>query len=107
MYIVKYSPKSKEDLMRIKCYITSEFDESLAKEIIKKVMAKIRNLEEFPLMGKPLANLIDVPTDYFYLVIEKNYVFYRNEEKTVKIIRVINERQDFMRILFGIEEVSS
>ena len=105
MYRVQYSPKSKEDLMRIKSYITSEFDENLAKEVIKKVMARIRNLEEFPLMGKPLSNLIDVPTDYLYLVTEKNYVFYRNEEKTVKVLRVLNERQDYMRTLFGIEEV--
>ena len=49
------------------------------KEIIKKVMDKIRNLEEFPLMGKPLANLIDVPTDYLYLVTEKNYVFFHGD----------------------------
>ena len=83
--------------------IASEFDEDLAKEIIKKVIARIRKLEEFPLMAKSLANLIDVPTDYLYLVIEKNYIFYRNEEKTVKIIRVLNKRQDYMRILFGIE----
>lgn len=105
MYRVQYSPKSKEDLMRIKSYITSEFDENLTIEVIKKVMARIRNLEEFPLMGKPLANLIDVPTDYLYLVTEKNYIFYRNEEKTVKVLRVLNERQDYMRTLFGIEEV--
>jgi toxin ParE1/3/4 len=105
MYRVQYSPKSKEDLMKIKSYITCEFNDNLAKETIKKVMAKIRNLEEFPLMGKPLWNLIDVPTDYLYLVTEKNYVFYRNEEKIVKVVRVLNERQDYMRILFGIEEV--
>ena len=49
------------------------------------MMEKIRNLEGFPLMEKPLSNLIDVSTDYFYLVIEKNYVFYRNEEKNVNI----------------------
>ena len=37
-----------------------------------------------------------------YIVVEKNYVFYRIEEDYVRIIRVLNEREDFMRILFGI-----
>ncbi|WIV11851.1 type II toxin-antitoxin system RelE/ParE family toxin [Proteiniborus sp. MB09-C3] len=105
MYKVQYSPKAKEDLLRTKSYIRAEFSENLTKEILKRITTKIRNLEEFPLMGRPLANLIDVPTDYLYLVIEKNYVFYRNEEKTVKIIRVLNDRQDFMRILFGVVEI--
>jgi plasmid stabilization system protein ParE len=38
-----------------------------------------------------------------YLVIEKNYVFYRNEDQCVKIIRVLDTRQDYMRALFKSE----
>lgn len=106
MYKVQYSPKSKEDLVRIKSYITEEFTEDIAKEIMKKITIKIKNLEEFPLMGRALSNIIDVPTDYLYLVTEKNYVFYRNEDKIAKIIRMLNTRQDFMRILFGIVEIT-
>lgn len=56
-------------------------------------------------MGRALSNIIDVPTDYLYLIVEKNYVFYRNEDNTVKIIRVLSTRQDFMSILFGITEI--
>jgi plasmid stabilization system protein ParE len=36
-----------------------------------------------------------------YFVEEKNYVFYRLEKETVKIIRIIDARQDYMNILFG------
>ncbi|MFP4698629.1 MAG: type II toxin-antitoxin system RelE/ParE family toxin [Eubacteriales bacterium] len=103
MYKVQYSPKAKDDLLRIKAYTSKEFTEELAKEIIKEITTKINSLEEFPLMGKPLSNLINVYTDYMYLVINKNYVFYRNEEKDVKVIRIISHRQDFMRIIFGID----
>lgn len=105
MYKVMYSPRAKEDLIKIKSYISDEFDEGLSVAIMKKIISEIKNLEEYPLMGRALSNLIDVPTDYLYLVIEKNYMFYRNEDKNVKIIRILSTRQDFMRILFGIIEI--
>jgi len=52
-------------------------------------------------LGRPLMNVIDIPTDYMYFVLEKNYVFYRLEKETVKIIRIIDTRQNYINILFG------
>jgi len=46
-------------------------------------------------------NVIDIPTDYMYFVLEKNYVFCRLEKETVKIIRIIDTRQNYINILFG------
>lgn len=105
MYKIQYSQKAKDDLLIIKSYIKGEFGEDIAIKSMKKITQKIRNLEEHPLSGNPLSNMIDVPTDYLYLVTQKNYVFYRNEDKVVKIIRVLTQRQNFMRILFGVIEV--
>lgn len=104
---VLYSPKSKQDLITLKGYITTEFDAQLANDILKKIMTKIERLEQFPLMGQAISNIIDVPTNYMYLVIEKNYVFYRHEDAGVKIIRVLNTRQDFIRILLGIFDIAN
>ena len=105
MYKIQYSPRAKEDLLRVKNYLIDEFDEELAVKIVKSVINKIKNLAEYPLMGRPLSNMIDVATDYMYIVIGKNYIFYRNEDKCVKIIRILDVRQDFMRALFNIREV--
>lgn len=105
MYKILYSPKSREDMFKIMEYLTLEFSKDIAKEKMKNLTTSIKKLEEFPLIGKPLGNLIDVSTDYLYMVTEKSYVFYRNEDNHVKIIRVLNHRQEFMRILFGIYEV--
>lgn len=105
MYHIQYSPAAKRDLGRLKTYLNSEFGKEVTKRVLTDMTKSIRQLEEQPLKGQPLGNLIDVPTDYRYLVTEKNYVFYRTEAETVKVIRVLNERQDFMRILFGIAEV--
>lgn len=104
MYKIQYSQKAKDDLLRIKSYINGEFGDDIAIKAMKKITREIRNLEEHPLSGKPLSNMIDVPTDYLYLVIQKNYVFYRNEDKVVKIIRVLTQRQNFIPILFGVIE---
>lgn len=53
-----------------------------------------------------MEDLIEYPTDYHYLVVKPNYVFYRVENDIVRVIRILNEKQDFLRILFGITSIS-
>ena len=103
---VEYSPKALEDLQRIKAYIIENFGVDTAKKVLGKITASVRRLETYPVLGVALGRMIDVPTDYLYILIEKNYVFYRIEGNIVKIVRVLNERQDFMQILFGIHTSS-
>lgn len=105
MYHIQYSSEAKRDLGRLKMYLNSEFGKEVAKRVLTDMTKSIRQLEEQPLKGQPLGNLIDVPTDYRYLVTKTNYVFYHTEIGLVKVIRVLNQRQDFMRILFGIVQV--
>lgn len=100
MFIVKYSPQSIEDLKTIQKYILNEFGEEVAKNKIKKIVKDIQGLEMFPTQGLMLSSIVEVSTDYYYLFSNKNYIFYRIEEKHIKVLRVINEKQDYMRILF-------
>ena len=51
-------------------------------------------------------DLIEYPTDYHYLVVKPNYIFYRVEGDTVRVIRILNEKQDFLQLLFGISSIS-
>lgn len=82
-----YTPKALEDLQEIKTYVA-------------------RQLEAFPGEGPCLEELIEYPADYHYLVVKPNYIFYRVEGDTVRIIRILNEKQDFLQILFGISSIS-
>jgi len=100
VYTVQIALSAQQDLLRLKAYLENEFGREVANEVLRKIIGKIKNFEEFPLIGKPLSNRIDLPTDYMYLVIEKNYIFYRIEDRVVRIIRILDTRQDFMRILF-------
>lgn len=101
MYALQFSPLAIEDLIKIKAYLEEEFDSEIASEKVKRLLQSIKKFESFPLMGRPLMNIIDIPTDYLYFVTERNYVFYRLEQQTVKIIRIIDTRQNYISILFG------
>ena len=72
----------------------------------KEIATTVRQLEMFPDEGPYLQDLIEYPTDYHYLVVKPNYIFYRIEGDTVRIIRILNEKQDFLQILFGISSIS-
>jgi len=101
MYEVQFSPLAKQDLIKIIGYLEEAFDNEIASEKIRQLLNSIRKFETFPLLGRPLMNVIDIPTDYMYFVVDKNYVFYRLEKETVKIIRIIDTRQDYINVLFG------
>lgn len=100
-----YTPKARNDLLQIKESIIEKFDdEDLAKKILRKMTETVRQLITFPYLGQELLGITGIYTDYRCLFCEKNYVFYRIEADRVCVIRVLNERQDYMRILFGVLE---
>ena len=72
----------------------------------KEIVTTVRQLELFPDEGPCLQDLIEYPTDYHYLVVKPNYIFYRIKSDTVRVIRILNEKQDFLHILFGISSIS-
>lgn len=89
----------------MKDYLARQFGTDKAKIGVKEITSTVRQLEHFPEEGPRLGKLIDYPTDYRYLVVKPNYVFYRIEGDTVRIIRIFSERQDFLQILFGVSSV--
>lgn len=101
-----YTPKALDDLQRIKVYVTQQFDEGRAKACVEEITSTAKQLEMFPEEGSCLENLIEYPTDYHYLIVKPNYVFYRVEGDTIRVIRILNEKQDFLQILFGISSIS-
>ena len=103
---VRYSPKSLKDLQRIKVSVIEKFDSvQLAEKIVQEIMTAIKGLEIFPYKGVELRSITNIDTDYRYIFGQKNYVIYRIANEEVLIIRILNEKQDYMRILWGISEV--
>jgi len=100
-----YTPKALEDLQGIKTYVAKQFGEGRAKASVKEITSTAKQLEVFHGEGPRLEELIQYPTDYHYLVVKPNYIFYRVEGDTVRVIRILNEKQDFLQILFGIGSI--
>ena len=100
-----YTPEAKEDLLNIKASVIEKFDSTeLADEVLRDITKNIRSLETFPYMGKELFRILSVSLGYRYLFCRHNYIFYRVERDTIKIVRVLNEKQDYMRIMFGVTD---
>ena len=102
MIEIKYSPDAIADLQKTKDYITEELcSATAAVNTIAKITKNVRMLSSFPESGAPLSSIVDFDTDYRFLVCGNYTVFYRFEGNTVYVIRVLYNRRDFMRLLFG------
>ncbi len=97
------SPEAIIDLQETKAYIALEHGENFAKKIVGKIMDSIGNLLIFSNSGISMFTRYGITCDYLYIVSNHNYVFYRKEGEFIRIIRVLNEKQDFMYTLFGIK----
>ena len=101
MVEIKFSHDALSDLKGIKAYIANELlNERAALNTVSDIMKHSRQLVEFPESGAPLSSIVQLDTNYRYLVCGSYTVFYRSEKNTVYIDRVIYSRRDFMRILF-------
>ncbi len=98
---IEYTNKAIKDLQDIKEYISTElYNPVSAQRIVDAIVYKIDVLSEQPEIGAPLSSRIREKTDYRYLVCGNYNIFYRIEDKTVVIIRVLNAKRDFMALLF-------
>lgn len=99
---IKFSPAAINDLQQIKAYIKDELcNEQAAVSTIVIIMEHINRLGRFPNSGASLDSIIDFNTNYRFLVCGNYTAFYRIENNTVLIVRILYGRRDFMRILFG------
>ncbi len=99
---IVFSPEAISDLEQIKKYIIEDLqNEQAAINTLSKIFKNIRMLEMFPNSGPSLTSIVDFDTDYRYLVCGNYTAFYRYENNSVYIIRVLYGRRNFMRILFG------
>ena len=102
MYKLKISPKAIDDLVEIKSYITQELCNPQASvNLVSKIMKKIRRLSEHPGIGASLSSVMDIQTDYRFLVCAKYLIFYRFEDEIVFVSRILYGKRDYTHILFG------
>jgi plasmid stabilization system protein ParE len=96
------SPEAEADLVKIGDYIARRRGSpKTALNTIRKIKARIDELEDFPLIGKPLSAVVSTDTDYRFLGCGSYLAFYRYENDSVFIDRILHGRQDYVSILLG------
>ncbi len=99
---LKISPEARNDLVAIKNYISDELhNPQAAINLITKITKKIRGLLEYPEIGSSLAAVIDIQTEYRFLICNNYLIFYRYEDEAVYIIRILYGRRDYLRVLLN------
>jgi len=97
---VVFSPKASEDLDEIKAYIESELNSpKAANKKTLEILDAIDNLAVFPEIGPSLKGKVDSLLLYRCLSVGDCLVFYRIDPEAVRIVRVLNSRMDYLRIL--------
>ncbi|MHB1394599.1 MAG: type II toxin-antitoxin system RelE/ParE family toxin [Clostridia bacterium] len=99
---LKISPEAGNDLVEIKNYISQElYSPQAAENLNVKITKKIRGLVDYPEISASLSTVIDIQTDYRFLVCDNYLIFYRYEDGVVYVIRILYSRRDYMRVLFN------
>ncbi|MHB1274633.1 MAG: type II toxin-antitoxin system RelE/ParE family toxin [Candidatus Humimicrobiaceae bacterium] len=102
MYKLKISPEAKDDLVEIKSYISQDLcNQQAAENLVSKIINKISGLSDHPGIGAPLSSVVDINTDYRFLVCANYLIFYRCEDEIVFVSRILYGRRDYTRILFA------
>ena len=99
---IRYSAEAIQDLEQIGDYIAEILKSPMvALNTVNKIQDTIDKLANFPLIGSPLSNVVNMTTDYRYIVCGNYLVFYRTKTEVVFIDRVLFGRRDYLKILFS------
>ena len=100
MSSIVFSPKAVEDLDGIKAYIETELGSpKAANEKLIEILDAIDNLAVFPEIGPSLRGKVNNLVKYRCLSAGGCLVFYRHECDKVFVVRILNSRMDYLRIL--------
>lgn len=98
---VHLSEKAQNDLIEIKTYIEKELlNPSAALTTVRKITKSLKILQSHPYIAAPLSSIIDIQSNYRFIVSENYMSFYRVCDNEVYIDRILYAHRDYIRILF-------
>ena len=99
---VRLTPEAAKDLAGIKTYIVETLGNPIAAVgTVRKITKSLRILESYAEAGPSLETKSGYKTDLRFLVCGNYIAIYRIEGDGTSIARVLNSRQDYMRVLFS------
>ena len=102
---IRYTPGAIRNLQELRQDISKVLNNpKAAARIAKGILDSCAKLKQHPQLGMSLEAKIGQTTDLRYLICEKHIAFYRIDGNVISVARIIDGRQDYLRILFSNEE---
>lgn len=102
---IRYTPEAIRDMEELRRYISKTLcNPKAATRITKGILDNCAELKQHPQLGMSLESKIGKTTDLRYLICEKHIAFYRIDGDAISVARIIDGRQDYLRILFSNED---
>ena len=96
-----YRPAAIEDIESAADYIEHQLKNPSAAEKLKTtIVKKAALLKVNPEMGMKLSEKFDIKSDYRFIIINKQIVFYEIHSQYIEIVRVLDGRTDYLTHLF-------
>lgn len=103
---IVYSPDYKEKLEAIRDWLDFRFGEDTRAKHMAAIKKRLDSLKQFPSQGMSVRAMFDVDSDYEFIFVSHYYIFYYQDEETIFIVNIYDDREDFMYKLFGIRTAS-
>ena len=102
MHKLFISPEAGRDLSEIRQYLAKELKSpGFARKTVNAILENIKSLSRFPEQGPSVEALTGFKTDLRMLLCGNHIALYKIEHGTVYISRIVDARQDYLRVLFG------
>ncbi len=96
------SPEAARDLSQIKQYISTELkNRNAADRIVGSILKDLHALGRYPEQGPSIEALTGFQTELRMLLCGKHIALYKIANESVFVARIIDARQDYLRVLFG------
>ena len=102
MKSILYSPVFSEKIELLLSRLKIQFGENVCKKKIKELYDAINLLSLNEHMGISVREVYGVDCDFYCIYAVHNYVFYKIELSSINILDIYDEREDFMKKMFGI-----
>lgn len=105
MYKLRITPAAASDLAEINGYISTQLhNPQAARRIVKIITHDLRLLQQNPQLGFSVSSKIGRETNLRALLSGNYFLFCRVENETIQVSRVLDGRQDYLRVLFFLSE---
>ena len=103
---IVYSPDFKEKIEILRDWLDLRFGKSTRIKHLTEIKKRLASLKEFPSQGMSVRSMFGVDSEYEFIFVSHNYIFYYQDEKVIHIVNIYDDREDFMYKLFGIRTSS-